>query len=139
MNKTKTVQAQKISAMWTPHKFSPAAGFFRVAGGKLKLEAAFAADMANPSAMIRNAEAIEETKEMLAGCGVLHSFTVSAGRVDARFAIDAQTGLPVAGDEPGDDAGDDVGDDLGDEGDDFADLDGGAPDDAASGDAVAAE
>jgi hypothetical protein len=110
----KTVPAQKVVAVWSPFEYTAPVGCFRLAGGKIRLEAAVAADMSDPKAMIRNAEFIEEARQMLASSGILHSYSVTAGRAPADLAIDVATGLTVAsttdlakGDEDEDPAGDD--------------------------------
>lgn len=89
---SKTVQAMKISASWTPDKPSARTmsnAIFRATegdglrfeGGRIGVKMAIAIDMANPAHVLSVSRRIAEVKDHLERSGKLHSFYTSMGAV----------------------------------------------------------
>lgn len=89
---SKTVQAMKISATWTPEyskaAFMAEAAFrdtdgdgLRFEGGRIGVKLAIVIDMADPAHVVRVSERIAKVKAHLEKTGRLHSFNTSMGAV----------------------------------------------------------
>lgn len=95
---SKTVQAMKISATWTPQYskavFMAQAAFrdtdgdgLRFEGGRIGVKIAIVIDMADPAQVVRVSERIAKIKDHLEYTGKLHSFNASMGAVPVEEAL----------------------------------------------------
>lgn len=89
---TKTTQAMKISASWTPNEdmadammkamFEGSAGApLKFTSGRIQMKHAIKSDFTDPGHMIRVTQRVAEIKELLEGYGTVHGFHASAGAV----------------------------------------------------------
>lgn len=99
MTDKKTVQATKVSASWTP--LPPASEAMvevlrlpvgtSIAGGRIRITMALAADHSSTERVMENARYLEVLKTDLEARGTIHSWTVSAGAVPKDEVYDLMT------------------------------------------------
>ena len=97
MAEKKTIQAQKVSATWTPNAASARAiegaleqfpAGVRIAGGKIRFAAALVAKYDDAALMQKNADWMARLKSDLSETGELHSWDVTAGAVPKGEVLD---------------------------------------------------